>query len=198
MKTLSTKQASGSILHPHRLTLRSTYSDNDNTLAIQSSIAPTWRSIPPPVTVSLSRRLFRKSLTEGTLSCYIGAQPRLTIAINSPTPFDFTAEASDLDGDFFNNSRPGSISGLGVGARYWSYSITLAGLASHLRAEWGVTFTELALQAKFGLEYGLTGLACVLTGVWRGDTKEIATSVGFGHGGIFLRLEYVFLDFIPV
>jgi hypothetical protein len=146
----------------------------------------------------LSRRLFRKSLTEGTLSVHLGGVPRITVAVNSPAAFDFTAEASDPDAEFFNNSRPGSMSGLGVGARYWSYSITLAGLESHLRVEWGVTFTELALRAKLGLEYGLTGLSCALTGAWKNATKEIATSVGIGRAGVFLRLEYVFLDFITV
>lgn len=88
-------------------------------------------------------------------------------------------------------NRAGSVSGFGVGVRYWSCGITLAGLASCLRAEWGLTFVELALQVKLGLELGLLGLKVLLTGTWEGESSGIAASVGLNAEGVSMRLKCV-------
>jgi hypothetical protein len=62
-------------------------------------------------------------------------------------------------------------------------------LDSNLSAGIAFTFTELALQAKLGLELGLTGLALMLTGVWKNESSEIAASVGLDARGVLMKLE---------
>jgi hypothetical protein len=57
--------------------------------------------------------------------------------------------------------------------------------------EWGVTFSELALQVKLGLEFGLIGLGWMLTGTWEGKTSKVSACVGLAFDGLFMRLECV-------
>lgn len=146
--------------------------------------------LPPPFTASLSRRLFLDSSTQGTVAIHTGPRPHLTLDITSPTPFDFTWDEGSRTKP---SATAGSISGFGVGSRYWSYGATFAGLHSCLKAEWGLDFTELALQAKLALEYGLTGLELIITGAWQGESSEFAASVGLNSAGILMRLECVCL-----
>jgi hypothetical protein len=122
------------------------------------------------------------------LTFNLGLVSHVAIGVVSPSPFDFTQESRDQS-QKLPNKPPGSVSGFGVGTRYWSYGVTLAGLGSHLKADWGVTFSELALQVKLGVELSLLGLSCVLTGAWQSAGNEIATSIGFSPDGVFLRLE---------
>lgn len=187
-------QATTALLRPHFLNLKTTFRDNDSAFSLQTYISPgILHLFPPPLTGSLSRRLFRKSLTEGTLNFHTGPQPYITIGIVTPEPFDFTAGpyAPPDESATHSPSRPGSLYGFGMGARYWTYSVTLAGLGSSLRGEWGVTFAELALQVKLGLELGIAGLAWLLTGTWGNETSEVAASVGLSHAGVIMRLEFV-------
>jgi hypothetical protein len=84
----------------------------------------------------------------------------------------------------------GSVSGFAVGTQEWTYGATLAGLNSNLSAGIAYTFTELALQAKLGIEWGLTGLALMLTGTWQNESSELAASVGLNPQGVLMKLEY--------
>jgi DnaJ family protein C protein 11 len=190
-------KSTSTFLRPRTLLLQATYRGDDGVVVIQSRISADSRLFPPPLRVSLSRRLFRDSLTEGTLSFGLGPQPHVTISVTTPTPFDLMSEFRDSSEDLPNEvPLPGSASGFGVGADFGSYVMTLTGLSSTLRAEWGIALSELAMQVKVGLEVGLViGFASMLTGTWTGKTSEISTSVGLAQDGVFLRLECVFILF---
>lgn len=184
-------QATAALLRPQLLNLKTTYRDDETSFFIQTYYSPVLIPLfPPPITASLSRRFFRDSLTEGTIILNTGPQTQLTFNVVSPKPFDFT---SDRGPKKLVTNRAGSISGFGVGVRYWSYGATLAGLLSCLRAEWGVTFTELALQVKLGLELGLLGLGILLTGAWDGESAGVAASVGLNAEGVSMKLTCVCL-----
>lgn len=172
------------------LNLKTTYRDDDNDTAvfIQCHISPGFMSLlPPPVTASLSRRLFRDSFTEGNITVHTGPQPRVTFNIVSPTAFNFTMDRHKKLP--VPPQRAGSVSGFAVGTQYWTYGVTLAGLNSKLTAGIACTFAELALQAKLGVEWGLTGLALMLTGTWQNDSSEVAASVGLDAQGVMMKLE---------
>lgn len=173
------------------LTVKSSYSDEDIAAVVQTHIAPGVLPIfPLPVTASLSRRLFIDSLTEGSISINTGSQPSVSLNVTSPTPFDFTLRHQP--GPKLPREKAGSSSGFGIGSRYWSCGMALAGLSSHLKVELGLNFSEIASQAKVVIEYGFTGLALMLTGAWKGESSEITTSVGLNYQGVIMKLEYVY------
>jgi DnaJ family protein C protein 11 len=145
--------------------------------------------LPPPVTVSLSRQLFRDSLTEGTITVHTGSAPYVTFDIISPTFYNFTM---DRHPNHPTSPRTAvSRTGFALWKEYWTYGATLDGLNSRLRASIACTFTELALQIKLGVELGLTGLGLMLTGTWKNELSEISTSVGLDAQGVVMKLEWV-------
>jgi DnaJ family protein C protein 11 len=165
---------------------------------IQGRVSASSRLFPPPVTILISRRFFRDSLTEGTLGLSLDP-PHVTIHVVSPTSFGLTSELCDTSDEIPDMvSRPGSVSGFGVGERYVSYGLTLTGGNTTVRTEWGVTFAELALQVKLALELGFAGLAWMLTGTWTSKTSQVSASVGLAFEGVFLRLEFVLTFFSPL
>jgi hypothetical protein len=83
----------------------------------------------------------------------------------------------------------GSVSGFAAGRQEWTCGATLAGLGSSLSASIAYTFTELALQAKLGIEMGLAGWSLMLTGIWHNEWSELAASVGLNTRGVLLKLE---------
>jgi DnaJ family protein C protein 11 len=164
--------------------------------------AGTIRSFPPPVTVSLSRRLYRRSPKEATLTASTGPNPSLVLSLVSPSMFDFSLDAyspSSDDGARVDEPKPVSYSGFGAGTFYKSYSLVLAGISTGLKAEWGLIFTELAVQVKLALEYGLlSGLGGAATASWTHGKSEIATSVGLNQLGVMLRVRLQFLIWTPL
>ena len=178
-------------MYPRFIILKSLYRPDDfTTLGIDTEIIPAFFFVVrPPITFNLTRRLSRHSLTDGRLTARIGRNPRVSLNITTPIGFDFTGKrgASKSKGDPSHGA--GSVSGLAVGTRYFSWGATLAGLSSNLGANVVYTFTELALQARLSLEYGLGGLAMVLRGEWEGETSSVAAGVGLSKQGVMLNLE---------
>ncbi|KAF7974873.1 hypothetical protein HWV62_11131 [Athelia sp. TMB] len=192
-----------SLMYPRFIILKSLYRPDDfTTLGIDTEIIPAFFFVVrPPITFNLTRRLSRDSLTDGRLTARIGRNPRVSLNITTPIGFDFTGKrkASKTKGDPSHGA--GSVSGLAVGTRYFSWGVTLAGLSSNLGANVVYTFTELALQARLSLEYGLGGLAMVLRGEWEGETSSVAAGVGLSKQGVMLNLELTYLEqqlYLPI
>lgn len=173
--------------------LKSLYRPDDfTTLGIETEIIPAFLfTVAPPVTLNLTRRLSRHSLTDGQLTARIGRNPRVALQLTTPIAFDFTRSGGSQKSQTGSSHGAGSLSGLAVGTRYFSWGITLAGLSTSLGANVVYTFTELALQARLSLEYTLAGLAVVLRGQWEGDESSVAAGVGLNARGVVLNLEYV-------
>lgn len=143
--------------------------------------------LPPPVTASLSRRLFRDNLTEGNITIHTGLLPYVTFNIVSPMAFNYTMDR--LQPGSATSKTAGSISGFAVGTQYWTYGATLADLNSNLRASIAYAFNELSLQAKLVVELGFGGLALMVTGTWQNESSEISASVGLDLRGVLMKLE---------
>ena len=186
------------LLHPRNVNMKITYRDDENAFLCQTHFSSgILHFFPPPMTLSISRRLFLQSQTEGALTVYAGPDPTLSISLISPTPFESSSgqyDPSPTDEPYPYMRKPGSLSGLLSGAIFKSYSLVLAGIGTGLKAEWGITLSEIALQFKLGLEYGFfTGFSFLLSGAWARGKNEIATSVGLNQLGVMLKLEFVLL-----
>jgi DnaJ homolog subfamily C member 11 len=189
-------QGTFTFLQPRDLALKASYQDEQSTFVIQTQLAPVLlRLLPPPITVSFNQRLSATSLTEGVVTVHVGPQPSVVVAVVSPTVFNFTSQRLMPAGALSNleSSLAGSLSGFGIGTRFTRYAITLSGLGSNLAAEWGITFSELALLVKLGVELGIQGITGMLTGAWQGASGAVSVGVGASASGVLVRLECVLL-----
>lgn len=154
-------------------------------------------SSPPPLTVTYSRRLSRTSPIHGVLGLHAGEMPFFTLDIRCPSPFDLTSQI-EAGEESPRSSSSGSVSGLSKGLTYSSYGVTLAGLETGLRAQWGVTFSELQLETRLLLQLNVRGLSWALVGSWGDDQGGVSTSVEINTGGVEMKLECAasFLSFI--
>jgi len=78
--------------------------------------------LPPPVTVSLSRQLFRDSLTEGTITVHTGSAPYVTFDIISPTFYNFTMDDTQTILRPPNSSVPNRIRALEGVLDIWGHT----------------------------------------------------------------------------
>ncbi|KAI0065244.1 DnaJ-domain-containing protein [Artomyces pyxidatus] len=187
-------EATASLLHIRSFAVKGTYQDDEGAFTVQTMVSPFQRVLrPPPFTLSYSRRLFKNSLTHGVLSLHTGTETYFSANIVSPTAFDTADQSFDQRPTNGPWSRLGSVSGLGQGVRHLTYGFTLAGVASSVRAQWGVVLSELALDVSLGLQYGFTGLSYVLTGAWGDQQSGVTATVAVNAAGVDLRLMLSYL-----
>ncbi|KAF8886549.1 hypothetical protein BD779DRAFT_617777 [Infundibulicybe gibba] len=180
------------LLHPRIFNLNANYQDDNNSLSVRTSCIPSALGLAPPsLNVSINRKLFPRRFEQGSLNFAIGRQPHVSFNIISPTPFSFytSPPADDVD-----HSNAPSISGLKVGATHKSVGFMLDFNDPKVVGEWGVTFTELALQMKVGLELGVTGLSWVVSGSWARESTELNVSAFINSLGVVLKLEASYLE----
>ncbi|KAH9962184.1 hypothetical protein BC827DRAFT_232105 [Russula dissimulans] len=181
-------EATAGLLRAHFVLMRVRYQTEEGAYTVQTSISPSFEPAVPPITIAHSRRLFRESMTQGVLVCHTGNRPHFAINIVSPHAF---GDRSDLlDGDEETPIKLGSLTGFGTGVRQWSCGITLAGLGTSLKAEWGLVFPELAAQASLAMQLSVAGPGWVATGIWGDEHTGITTMVGLNAAGVELTLKY--------
>lgn len=177
-----------SILRPHIFTLSGTYRENGNTITMQTACAPALLSrLPPSLTLSVSRKLFRRRLEKASLELHIGRQPHLSINLLCPTIFGLRS----LDSPPPGNEIPPSTSGLSIGTTHKSFGLAFETIVPKLVGEWGVTFSELALQLKLAVEYGFNGIHYICSGSWSNDNTQINASTHLNPMGVVVQLELV-------
>ncbi|KAH8116018.1 hypothetical protein DFH11DRAFT_1542806 [Phellopilus nigrolimitatus] len=127
----------------------------------------------------LRRRLFRDTLTLGSLDCILsprrGAPPVVNITLAKP-------------------AIPRSGSWLATG---WACGLSLRSIAGiAVFAQWQAVCTSLSTALKIGLEQGLfTGLAATLEGSWESDDGEsdAGAAVVWDMNGVVLRMSFTYL-----
>ncbi|KAF9239280.1 hypothetical protein BU15DRAFT_62044 [Melanogaster broomeanus] len=193
-------ELTAAFLHPHNISAKTTYQDDENAVSIQTHFFPAyWHSFPPLTTLSFGRRLFRDSLTQGSATwTYFPWSPagRLQLDVYSPQPFDLTSleDFTHTGANFSPDGRPGSTTGFATGQQAWAYGLVLSGLRSCITTEYSVFFEELALRLKASVEISLTGAVYLLTAKWSGDNSAFSTSVGVGNRGVIMRFELSYLQ----
>ncbi|KAH9171068.1 hypothetical protein EDB89DRAFT_1192482 [Lactarius sanguifluus] len=185
-------EATASLLRAHFVMMKARYQNEAGTYVLQTSLSPSFEPAFPPITITHSRRLFKDSMTQGVLICHMGIQPHFSVNIVSPHRFG--AKSDPL---YFDREEPqtklGSWSGFGTGVRQWSCGITLAGMGTSLRAEWGLVLPELMAQASLGLQLSLAGPGWMVTGAWGDEQAGITTTVSFNAAGVDLTLNLSYL-----
>ncbi|KAG9311685.1 hypothetical protein JVU11DRAFT_7922 [Chiua virens] len=194
-------ELTAAFLKPHIIAAATTYNDNDNAVSLRTGFVPAlWRTVPPFLTLSVGRRLFRHSPTQASTTwTFSPGSPvgRLELHVHSSKPFDLTlpdeyTQSSEPGEPMFDNG-PGSISGFGVGIGSWSCGLILHGIESCITVNYSVFLHELALRLKTGVEIGLPGVAYSLSAKWSGKRAAFSTTAGVGNWGVFVRLELSYL-----
>jgi hypothetical protein len=176
------------MLRPNFVMLNGTYRENGNTITIQTDCAPLSPSpLPSSMTLAVTRKLFRRRLETASLELRIGSRPHVSLNFLFPTIFGLRSLESCPPG----SSIPPSSSGLNIGTTHKSFGLTFESVLPKLVGEWGVTFSELALQLKLGLECGFSGIQYVCSGSWSNDTTQISASTVLSPMGIVVQLELV-------
>ncbi len=184
-------KATVGLLRSHFVMMRARYQGEEGTYVVQTSLSP-FEPALPPITVTHSRRLFKDSMAQGVLTCHTGNEPHFSINIASSHRFFVGSDPLDTDGED-PHTILGSWTGFGTGVRQWSCGIALAGLGTSLRAEWGLVFPELAVEASFAMQLSLAGPGWVATGTWGDEQAGVTTVIGLNAAGVELTLKYVSL-----
>ncbi|KAN0085953.1 protein of unknown function (DUF3395) domain containing protein [Tylopilus felleus] len=196
-----TLELTAGFLKPHIIAATTTYNDDDNAVVLRTGFIPAlWRTLPPFLTISVGRRLFRHSPMQGSASwSFTPGSPigRLELNVHSSKPFDVTLpedymQTPDPSEPMFDNG-PGSITGFGAGIGSWSSGLVLHGLESCFTVNYSVFLHELALRLKAGVEIGLPGAAYSISAKWSGKRSAFSTTAGVGNWGVFVRLELSYL-----
>ncbi|KAK0192274.1 hypothetical protein F5146DRAFT_999491 [Armillaria mellea] len=148
----------------------------------------------PPVTFSFSRILSAKHRWKGDLSCHFGLLPQLSVFVTASSPLALTSDASDYpweDQDSLSTPILPSVSGLKSIFSFWTYGVSLNPREPKVTGQWGIAFSELAIEIKAGLQFGLDGLSWLFSGGWTGDTASVKASLSLGFLGVGLDLEFV-------
>lgn len=174
-----------SVLPFGKIDLSGTYRENGNTAHVKTSFMPGLsHRFPPSLILSFSRRLFRRRLEEASLDFSAGRRPYLTLRLTSPL-------VSGMG--LIDRPNPPSISGTKVRSVNRALGVTFEGVIPKLFGEWAITFSELALQFKVGLEYGFTGVNWVFTGSWSNQTTTVSVENHFTSMSIITKLGFVLL-----
>ncbi|KAI0249743.1 hypothetical protein BJV78DRAFT_1224510 [Lactifluus subvellereus] len=185
-------EATAGLLRGHFVMMRARYHSEDGTYVVQTTLSPSFEPALPPITVTHSRRLFKDSMTQGVLVCHTGNQPHFSINVVSPHRFGTKSDPLYANGEE-PQTKLGSWTGFGTGVRQWSYGITLAGLGTSLRAEWGLVLPELAAQGSLAIQLSLAGPGWVATGAWGDEHAGVTTTIGFNAAGVELTLNLAYL-----
>jgi len=183
--TLPPLQATLSFLHPHVTKVETTYRDEDNILKVKGAVASDYHLVPPALTVSLSRKLFRSGPERGKITLHLGRRfPSLALMYLSPPSINLSTLVCQ------KQSLP-SISGFRYRAIEKAFGVSFMGILPKLSASAAVTFTELSTRIRVALEYGLGGLSWSLSAQWSGDAVEVSTSTVIQSTAILLQFELV-------
>src|SRR5258708_32752472 len=179
------------LLRLHFVMMRACYQGEEGTYMVQTSLL-LFEPALPPITVTHSCWLFKDSMAQGILTCHTGNEPHFLINIASSHRFVVGSDPLDNHGED-PDTILGSCMGFGVSVWQWSCGIALAGLGTSLRAEWGLVFPELVVEALFAMQLSLAGPGWVATGTWGDEQAGVTTMIGLNTTGVELTLKYVSL-----
>lgn len=178
---LTYKKVKTSLANPLSPTVSWMHEDKLNSMRISAPLR--FQSVPPPITVSLRRRLFPSSLTLGSFEVTLNRQsPTLNVSIVKPPVLSAKRK----------ERGPSITTG-------WTTGLSLRGLykgGPAAFAQCSTVITDLKLALTSALEYGLfTGPACVLSGEWSDNEigTEIGAQVACNLRGVHLKINLDYL-----
>ncbi|KAI0711382.1 DnaJ-domain-containing protein [Earliella scabrosa] len=196
-------QATASLLNISGVAVKSVYRTDDYVVACQSEVHPALLLQPftrqrgqtlllPPLTVSISRRLFPNSPTQGSLEASLTPSgPTISVGVTSSAFHDTSLEraASDEPPNEELNLRAPSSSGLALYSSDWQIGFDLAGVSTGVNARYGITLLELGVHLQTVVRLGLAGLTWLVGGEWRGNNGALGANVSVNADGVVLRVD---------
>ena len=190
-------QATVPLLRRHRFTLTPTYSDGTNHVQVSTSIFPSSSLLfpYPPTNISLSRRLYKDSLTLGTVALNLNPllPPAISIALNKPCIARLANPSPNSDSSHTSAPKHQSNAGdLALLPNGFSLSLNLRAFAPgpSIAYEHLILHPATNLRGKFGLEFGFMGPMTTLTGEWNNEegTTSVSCVAGWGAEGVIARV----------
>jgi len=152
--------------------------------------------VVPPCSLTYSRRLFPDSGTQGVLTLdALSASPSLSVNVVVPKNFDYTPKANSEEDSSEDDPPTSLLSGYALvkGTSFYSLGISLSGLMSGIRSEFGIMFSRLALDLRIGGTLGVLGLTYWISGAWNSPDQRTGVDVNINSGaeGVVLTIKYV-------
>ena len=149
----------------------------------------------PPCSLTYSRRLFPDSGTQGVLTLdALSAFPSLSVNAIVPKNFNYTPKANSEEDPSEEDPSTSLLSGyaLAKGTSFYSLGVSLSGLMSGIRSEFGIAFSRLALDLRVGGTLGLLGLAYWISGTWNSSDQRtgVEANINSSAEGVALTIEY--------
>ena len=176
------------------------YADGANTVQAQTRITA-WslslgKSVVPPCSLTYSRRLFPDSGTQGVLTLdAFSASPSLSVNAVVPKNFDYTPKANSEEDPSDDGPSTSLLSGYALvkGTGFYSLGISLSGLMSGIRSEFGVVFSRLTVDLRIGGMLGVLGLTYWISGAWNSSDQRtgLDANVNSSAQGVALTVKYV-------
>lgn len=152
----------------------------------------------PPCSLTYSRRLFPDSGAQGVLTLdALSASPSLSVNAVIPKNFDYTPKANSEEDPSDDGPSTSLLSGYALvkGTSFYSLGVSLSGLMSGIRSEFGVAFSRLTLDLRIGGMLGVLGLTYWISGAWNSSDQRagVDANINSSAQGVALTIEYVFL-----
>ena len=119
-----------------------------------------------------------------------------------PKNFDYTPKANS-EGDSPDDGPSTSLlSGYALvkGTSFYSIGVSLSGLMSGIRSEFGIMFSRLALDLRIGGTLGVLGMTYWISGAWDSSDQRtgVDANINSSAEGVTLALKYAefFLPFV--
>jgi len=156
----------------------------------------------PPCLLTYSRRLFPDSGTQGVLTLdALSASPSLSVNVVVPKNFDYTPKANSEEDPSDDDPSTSLLSGYGLvkGTSFYSIGVSLSGLMSGIRSEFGIMLSRLALDLRIGGTIGVLGLTYWISGAWYSSDQRtgVDANINSSAEGVALTLEYVSFSSFP-
>ncbi|EPQ53643.1 DnaJ-domain-containing protein [Gloeophyllum trabeum ATCC 11539] len=197
-----TLKATARPLQNPALDLKATYQADHGSISVGTTLLLNQLTaflppLYPPLNLEISRLLSAERPLHGVINLSTGPSPEFSMDLVSPSFFDWRPAPALSEGPEEEMLKPALLSSgppLLVGTAYRSVGFAISGLSTHLKTEMGVRFEELALHLKTVLQLGFTGLAALVGGVWTpAPGSEVATFVGLGASGVYLKLDFMYM-----
>lgn len=150
----------------------------------------------PPCSLTYSRRLFPDSGTQGVLALdALSTSPTLSVNAVVPRNFDYTPKASSEEDPPGDDPSTSLLSGYALvkGTSFYSFGVSLSGLMSGIRSEFGVVLSRLALDLRIGGTLGALGLSYWISGAWNSSDQRAGMDAHINSSaeGVVLTIKYV-------
>lgn len=125
----------------------------------------------------------------------LSASPSLSVNAVVPKNFDYTPKANSEEDASDDGPSTSLLSGYALvkGTSFYSLGVSLSGLMSGIRSEFGVAFSRLTLDLRIGGMLGFLGLSYWISGAWNSSDQRagVDANINSSAEGVALTVKCV-------